>query len=130
MINRLGRHILHIGLALMLVGIGALYAVLQIDGLGVRELLTPLLVYGIGMGMIFVPLFNIIMGEVRDHEVGSASGILESLQQLGSALGVAILGTVFFSRLDVGVERVTLIAFGLTAATFAIGFLLPKKARG
>jgi len=129
MMNRLGRHILHIGLALMLVGIGGLYAVLQVDGLGVRELLTPLLVYGIGMGMIFVPLFGIIMGEVRDHEVGSASGILESLQQLGSALGVAILGTVFFSRLDVGVERVTLIAFGLTAATFAVGFLLPKKAR-
>jgi EmrB/QacA subfamily drug resistance transporter len=130
MVNRLGRRILHIGLALMLVGIGALFGVLRVDGLGVRELLAPLLVYGIGMGMIFVPLFGIIMGEVRDHEVGSASGMLESLQQLGSALGVAVLGTVFFGHLDVGVERVTLITFGLTAVTFALGFLLPRKARG
>ncbi|GAA1888000.1 MFS transporter [Asanoa iriomotensis] len=127
--NRLGRRILHIGLALMLVGMAALYPVFQIAGVGTAELLAPLLVYGIGMGMIFVPLFDIIMGEVRDHEVGSASGMLESLQQLGAALGVAVLGTVFFSHLDVGVERVTLITLGLTAVTFALGFLLPRKAR-
>ncbi|GIF64985.1 putative actinorhodin transporter [Asanoa ishikariensis] len=129
MMNRLGRHILHIGLALMLVGTAALYPVFQLDNLGVRQLLVPLLVYGIGMGMIFVPLFGIIMGEVRDDEVGSAAGILESLQQLGAVLGVAVLGTVFFARIDVGVERVTLIALALTAITFALGFLLPRKAR-
>ncbi|MEV4538762.1 MFS transporter [Asanoa sp. NPDC049518] len=129
MTNRLGRHILHIGLALMLVGTAALYPVFQLDDLGIRQLLVPLLVYGIGMGMIFVPLFGIIMGEVRDDEVGSAAGILESLQQLGAVLGVAVLGTVFFGRIDVGVERVTLIALALTAITFALGFLLPRKAR-
>ena len=49
--------------------------------------------------MIFVPLFSIIMGEIDDHEVGSASGLLESLQQLGASLGVAVLGTVFFGQL-------------------------------
>ena len=49
------------------------------------------------MGMIFVPLFSIIMGEIDDHEVGSASGLLESLQQLGASLGVAVLGTLFFA---------------------------------
>ncbi|MEV0717362.1 MFS transporter [Asanoa sp. NPDC050611] len=127
--NRLGRRILHIGLGLMLVGIAALYPVFQIAGVGALELLGPLLVYGVGMGMIFVPLFDIIMGDVRDHEVGSASGMLESLQQLGAALGVAVLGTIFFGHLDVGVERVTLITFALTAVTFALGFLLPRKAR-
>ena len=46
--------------------------------------------------MIFVPLFSIIMGEIDDHEVGSAAGLLESLQQLGASLGVAALGTLFF----------------------------------
>ena len=55
--------------------------------------------------------------------------MLESLQQLGASLGVAVLGTVFFSHIDVGVERVTLIALALTAVTFALGFLLPRKAR-
>jgi EmrB/QacA subfamily drug resistance transporter len=136
MMARLGRHILHIGLALMTVGIGLLYVVFHAYGMGVgaRHLALPLLVYGIGMGMIFVPLFDIIMGEVRDHEVGSASGILESLQQLGSALGVAVLGTVFFAVLGrgqafaaAGVGRVTLITLALTVASFGIGFLLPKR---
>jgi MFS family permease len=137
MMARLGRHILHIGLSLMAVGTVALYLVFRTVGmqLGARELLVPLLVYGIGMGMIFVPLFDIIMGDVRDHEVGSASGILESLQQLGASLGVAVLGTVFFGALgdrlpaSVGAEKVTLIALALTAVSFGLGFLLPKKAR-
>jgi hypothetical protein len=90
------------------------------------------------MGMIFVPLFDIIMGEVRDHEVGSASAILESLQQLGASIGVAGLGTVFFSTigarpalagfLQAG-ERVTLITIGLVVLAFVLGFLLPHRAR-
>ena len=137
MMNKLGRHVLHIGLSLMTVGTVLLYVVFRANGVqvGVRDLVLPMLVYGIGMGMIFVPLFDIIMGDVKDHEVGSASGILESLQQLGAALGVAVLGTVFFGALGahlpptVGVERVTLIATVLTVVSFGVGFLLPKKAR-
>jgi S-adenosyl-L-homocysteine hydrolase len=63
--------------------------------------LTPgLAVFGIGMGMIFVPLFSIIISEISDHEVGSASGLLESSQQLGASLGVAVLATLFFSTIS------------------------------
>ena len=58
-----------------------------------------MVVYGLGMGMIFVPLFSIIMGEIEDHEVGSASGLLESFQQLGASLGVAALATLFFATI-------------------------------
>ena len=98
----------------------------------------PLVGYGMGMGMIFVPLFDIIMGEVRDHEVGSASGLLESLQQVGSSLGVAVLGTVFFAGLGArpllgdflhASRQIALIAIGLTAAAFLLAFLLPRRAR-
>lgn len=90
--------------------------------------------YGIGMGMIFVPLFDIIVGGLRDHEVGSASGLLSAFQQLGASLGVAALGTLFFSVagaqgfLD-AVTQVTLVAIVLTAITFGLGFLLPDRAR-
>ena len=98
MMNRLGRNILHLGLGLMAVGMLGVYIVFRAVGteVGGWHLAAPLLMYGIGMGMIFVPLFGIIMGEVADHEVGSASGLLESLQQLGATLGIAVLGTVFF----------------------------------
>ncbi|MEU4573339.1 MFS transporter [Nonomuraea sp. NPDC023979] len=136
LMNRLGRRILHLGLALMTTGLGWLYAVFT--GIGVAldgwDLTGPLVVYGIGMGMIFVPLFDIIVGGLRDHEVGSGSGMLSAFQQVGASLGVAVLGTVFFSTAGTAgfaeaAARVTLLAAGATAVTFCLGFLLPKRAR-
>jgi EmrB/QacA subfamily drug resistance transporter len=140
MMTKLGRHILHIGLAVMTVGLVHLYTVFDGVGadLGAWDLTVPLLAYGTGMGMIFVPLFDIIVGRLEDHEVGSASGLLESFQQLGASLGVAVLGTVFFGVVDTGVDiesflsaarHVTVLTVGLTVAAFAMAFLLPKRAR-
>ena len=133
----LGRRILHIGLALMAAGLGLLLVVMD-AGIGFGDLVTPFAVYGFGMGMIFVPLFDIIVGDLADDEVGSASGVLTSVEQLGASLGIAVLGTVFFGAVGshaavpefVGAARiVTVIAIGLTALTFALGFLLPAKAK-
>jgi MFS family permease len=59
----------------------------------------PLLAYGIGMGLFIVPAFDTIIAAVSDAETGSASGTLNAIQQLGGAIGVAVLGTVFFSAL-------------------------------
>jgi EmrB/QacA subfamily drug resistance transporter len=145
MMAKLGRRILHIGLSIMGAGMAILYAVFTYAGtsVGSRHLVAPLLVFGAGMGMIFVPLFDIIMGDIEDREVGSASGLLESIQQLGASLGVAVLGTVFFGvagsatgqgHLDQACAvdaagLVTLLTLALTAAAFALGFLLPHKAR-
>ncbi|MGH3713832.1 MAG: MFS transporter [Micromonosporaceae bacterium] len=138
--QKLGRKVLHIGLVLMVAGLAGLYLVLSTAGveLGGWDLTAPLFVYGAGMGMIFVPLFGIIVAGVSDHEVGSASGMLESFQQLGASLGVAGLGTVFFSGIGAtagaadflaSAKLITLITVGLTVATFAVGFLLPKQSR-
>ncbi|MEV1007845.1 MFS transporter [Streptomyces sp. NPDC049881] len=150
--GRLGRRILHLGLALMVAGQLAVWVVLGEAGSGVDrwDLALPLLVYGFGMGQIFVPLFDVVLGDVRDHEVGSASGLLESFQQAGASLGVAVLGTVFFSGLGAGAgagagvdggmravadefvaaqREVTLLATGLVVVAFALGFLLPRRAR-
>jgi uncharacterized membrane protein YeiH len=88
------------------------------------------------MGMIFIPLYDIITAELADHEVGSASGILESFQQLGASLGVAVLGTVFFSMVGADLASyvdaakiVTVLAGVLTAVAFGIVFWLPTKAK-
>jgi predicted MFS family arabinose efflux permease/SAM-dependent methyltransferase len=132
-----GRKILHLGLSLMVLGLTAVYMVFATAGAGLTNwnLALPLLVYGLGMGMIFVPLFGIILSGVADHEIGSASGLLEAVQQLGASLGVAILGTVFFSALGAQADfvgaamRVALVAIALTIVTFGCGFLLPLTAR-
>ena len=116
------------------------------DGsVGFGSLAPGLFVFGLGMGMIFVPLFSIIMGEIDDHEVGSAAGLLESLQQLGAALGVAALGTLFFDGMAledggpqaamaagrhlVAAEHTLLAVIGVIAFAWAIGWLLPRRAR-
>ncbi|MGB3443981.1 MAG: MFS transporter [Actinophytocola sp.] len=132
-LSGLGRRVLHLGLGLMGTGLVWLYVSMSVDGLPI----APLVVFGAGMGMIFVPLFDIIVGDLSDREIGSASGILTSVQQLGASLGIAVLGTVFFSNVDApaapafvdAAKIVTLVAIGLTAVTFALGFLLPHKAK-
>ena len=67
----------------------ALYAALHDASLGTADFIAPLFVAGIGIGMVFVPLFDIVLGGVEDHEVGSASGVLQAMQQLGMSLGIA-----------------------------------------
>jgi EmrB/QacA subfamily drug resistance transporter len=138
--HKLGRTILHLGLALMATGLAAQVAALEIAGTGIGawDLLLPNLIGGAGMGMIFVPLFDVILGGVEDRELGSASGVLGSIEQLGMALGVAVLGTIFFGVVgadraaDVFVDAArttSLVTIGLIAVTFAIGFFLPRTAR-
>ena len=95
--------------------------------------------------MIFVPLFSIVMGDVDDREVGSASGLLSSLEQLGSSLGVAVLGTVFFGvlHLEAGgpqaamaagrhlaaLEHTLVWVLAALAVAWGLGWLLPRRAK-
>lgn len=143
----IGRPILHIGLAVMAAGTLVLLASLHGSGSmpGFGTLVPGLFVFGVGMGQIFVPLFSIVIGEIEDHEVGSASGLLESMQQLGSSLGVAVLATLFFDKIALedggpqaamatgrhltAVEATLWVTLGLIGLAFAVGWLLPRKAR-
>ncbi len=142
-----GRPILHTGLTIMAIGTLVLYLSLHAvhETAGALSLIPGLAIFGIGMGMIFVPLFSIIMGEIGDHEVGSASGLLESSQQLGASLGVAVLATLFFSTISLekagpqaataagpgllAAERALLATLILIVVAFAVGWLLPRRAR-
>ncbi|MGI5125564.1 MFS transporter [Pseudonocardia sp. CA-107938] len=135
-----GRKLLHVGLALMATGILGLTAVYQLAGtdLGFLDLLPAVTVGGFGMGMIFVPLYDIILAGVDATELGSATGVLKSIDQIGTTMGVAVLGTVFFLTLgpiptpEAALHAGTVTAFGavtLLVVAFAVGFLLPKHAR-
>jgi EmrB/QacA subfamily drug resistance transporter len=101
---RLGRGILHLGLTLMAAGLAGVYLVLTHTHTTLSGwiLAGPLLAFGIGMGMIFLPLYDIIIADISDREVGSAAGVLEAVQQLGASLGVAVLGTIFFGAIGAG----------------------------
>jgi EmrB/QacA subfamily drug resistance transporter len=98
LIGRLGRHLLHLGVAILAVGAVAL--ALTVTGARTAttlDLAPALFLLGAGAGMSIGQLFDFILAGVSMDEVGSASGVLEAVQQLSSALGVAALGTIFFS---------------------------------
>jgi EmrB/QacA subfamily drug resistance transporter len=61
----------------------------------VPAILGPMLLLGVGAGCTFLPLSMTILAGVRRHEIGAASGLLQTVQQLGGTLGVAILVTAF-----------------------------------
>jgi EmrB/QacA subfamily drug resistance transporter len=134
---RFGRGVLQAGLVIVAVALVVLAATVSHDGvhLSTWELVPALFAFGLGMGFVFGPLFNVILAGVDEHEVGSASGTLNAIQQLGNSIGVAVLATIFFSLLDHGhlaptaMTRTVLISAALFVAAFALSFLLPKDAR-
>lgn len=62
---------------------------------GYVSLLIPMLLFGIGNGLAFVPLTASALHGVRPEEAGAASGLVNVMQQLGGALGLAVLVSVF-----------------------------------
>ena len=140
LLNRIGRTTMHIGIATMAVGLIASDLVLRSAGAGLTawDLAGPLAVTGFGMGMVFVPMFDVILAGVAPHEIGSASGLLESIQQLAMSLGIAIVGTVLFDALGSGhgpaafvgaAAHALLVAVAFLAAALGAVFWLPRHAR-
>jgi MFS family permease len=133
---RFGRPTLHGGAAVMLAGVLGMLAVVAGagDDLSLWVLAGPELLAGAGMGAMLAPLFDFVLAGVEDDEVGSASGVLNAIQQLGGAAGIAVLGTVFFSvggahGLGVAFERVLAIEAGVLVVVAALICLLPMRAR-
>jgi EmrB/QacA subfamily drug resistance transporter len=134
---RFGRAVLQGGVVIVVAGLGALAWTVTHWGAAVTswEMAPANLLIGLGLGFVFGPLFNVILAGVSDDEVGSASGTLNAIQQLGNSIGVAVLATIFFSLLDHGhpspaaMTTTVLIAAGLLVLTFALSFLLPRNAR-
>jgi EmrB/QacA subfamily drug resistance transporter len=133
-----GRRLMHAGLGAMALGMGLLLAVVQTLGTGVSAwtLAPALLLGGVGTGLTMAPMFDIVLAGVSAREVGSAGGVLTAIQQLGGSVGIAVLGTVFFSAgpaqafgsdlnhafaLALGVE------LGLIALAIGLVFLLPMR---
>lgn len=135
LVPRLGRHLLHVGI--VVVTAGALTLAVTMTGArsaGTWDLVPSLVALGAGAGLSIGQLFDFILASVGDDEVGSASGVLEAVQQLSTALGVAVLGTVFFSAFGRHLPPYALQVTAWTclvplAAAFLLVFRLPMRAR-
>jgi EmrB/QacA subfamily drug resistance transporter len=91
------------------------------DGSVSAWLLLAMVPVGAGMGTAIPPLINLVLRAVPPTDAGAASGTLVTAQQIGNALGVASLGTVFFSELGSSVSAAAFgDAFSVTLAIQAV----------
>jgi MFS family permease len=99
---RLGRMVLVTGCLLVIAGLGCTALVVYLTSPAVSGwyLVAPLLVAGLGNGMTIAPNQDFVLATVSRREAGTASGILGTAQRLGSALGIAVIGTVLFGTLS------------------------------
>jgi EmrB/QacA subfamily drug resistance transporter len=89
------------GALLLVVGMSGLRYVLGAIGDSVNHwmLAGPLLISGFGLGIAISALFQTILSGVPPRDAGSGSGALQAFQQIGGALGVALIGEIFFPAL-------------------------------
>ncbi|MFI9648376.1 DHA2 family efflux MFS transporter permease subunit [Streptomyces sp. NPDC052040] len=137
--EKLGRAALHLGLSLAVIGLLALWWSVAHWGadITVWKLAPALVLTGFGSGLVFVPLFDFVLGDATTEEVGTGAGTLNAVQQFAGAIGVAALGTVFFTRAGhasvpsclAAAELVFGIAAGLNFLTLLLVGLLPRHAQ-
>jgi EmrB/QacA subfamily drug resistance transporter len=132
LIKRLGvRSVTYVGLTLGVAGL-LYFTRLPTNGTYVRDLLPTIAITSIGMGLTFVPLTLLATTNIRPEDAGLASGLLNTSQQVGGSLGLAILSTLAASRTShlLGSGVVTSVAVSNSAHTrgyhvaFAVGALM------
>ena len=143
LVPRFGRKVLQAGALLMAVGV--LLYIWESDryGLGIAswQMALPLVVMGVGMGLIVAPLTDAVLTDVPREHAGSASGLINTVQQMGNALGLGLVSVVFFGAIG---DRLTLAQVGpayvhafqhalgwvaaVMTAIFLLMFALPRRA--
>jgi EmrB/QacA subfamily drug resistance transporter len=104
-----GRPVLIGGLTLVAAGL-ALFTRVPVEANYVTDLLPTMILFGIGAGLTFPALVTLAMSGATQSDAGLASGLVNTTQQVGGALGLAVLATLSTSRSD------TLLAAGSSSA--------------
>jgi predicted MFS family arabinose efflux permease len=116
--ERLRAHLPQAGAAIAGLALIGTIGVVQSSGGSISsQLILVIVPFGAGMGLAVPALINLVLQAVPRDEAGSAAGVLTTSQQMGNALGVAIIGTIFFAVLG---DRTGPSAYG-DAFSIAIG---------
>ncbi len=130
-----GRRILSLGGFLMAVGVLAVLLGSRHVGTGSDPwpVVPGLVIAGAGLSLMIIPLVNVVLAAVPHEVAGGAGGMFSTAQQLGGALGVALVGTVFFTQLEShpftdAFKRSALVVIGLFLASGLLALALPRTA--
>ncbi|WP_051965839.1 MFS transporter [Kitasatospora mediocidica] len=145
LVPRFGRKVLQAGALVMAAGALIYLAEANHYGAGIQpwQMALPLVVMGASMGLIVAPLTDSVLSDVPREHSGSASGLINTTQQLGNALGLGLVSVAFFTVVDSAdlahspVSAVFTDAFthamwwvvGGLLAMSALMLALPRKAR-
>ncbi|WP_405854331.1 MFS transporter [Streptomyces sp. NBC_00090] len=145
LVPRFGRKVLQAGALTMIAGVLLYLFEAGRYGTGIEpwQMILPLVVMGLGMGLIVAPLTDAVLSEVPREHAGSASGLINTTGQMGNALGLGLVSVVFFGVIDdrnleqapAGTAAAFTDAFqnslgwaaGVLAAIFLVMFALPAK---
>ena len=89
-----GRPLMAAGLALQAAALAWIAYVIT-PTVAYGSLVPPFVVAGVGMSLFFAPVANVVLGSVRSHEEGQASGANNAIRELGGVFGVAVLASIF-----------------------------------
>jgi MFS family permease len=137
LVAKLGRIVLILGALVMAGGLFWVRRAAQDSAAfhtGAWPLVPGLFLAGVGLIFLIIPLVNTILSTVPGRLAGGASGILSTAQQFGGALGVAVIGNVFFSHADKGLTSAITHAGPWAIAAYVLCAVLcpalPRKAVG
>jgi hypothetical protein len=100
LVTRIGfKTVLAAGMALIAAGL-LWFGQISPGGSYLSDLIGPMLLAAVGLGFAFVPQTIAAVSGVREHEAGLASGLINTSQQVGGALGLALLSTVAFTQIN------------------------------
>lgn len=136
--RRFGRRVVTIGAATSLTGLLLTVAALAVRGdhVSVAWLIPGMIVVGFGNGLALPSIIGAVLLRIPMRQAGMAAGALTTAQQFGNAVGVTVVGTVFFSVVGSaptlhGYVTAMTVATGICAALavliLATSFLLPRK---
>ncbi|MCW3819568.1 MFS transporter [Micromonospora sp. DR5-3] len=98
--------------------------------------LGPLLLNGVAAGLTFMPAASLVLGEVDPEQAGSASGLLQTIQQLGGAIGLAVIVSIYAAGSVPGTfipgvrtAMIATAALALTACVTATTATQPRRRR-
>jgi EmrB/QacA subfamily drug resistance transporter len=104
LVARFGRQVIALGGLTRALGLALLLLAVSRDT-PIGWLVPALAIDGIGMGLALAPIMGTVLARVAPHHAGAAAGVLTTAQQVGGALGVGIVGIVFYGSLSGGVAH-------------------------
>src|SRR6266852_5379602 len=117
-----GKYILMTGIGLFTIGMGTVALVAGPDSTWIN-FLVPAIIAGAGMGMTFAPMTTVAMRNIEPRVAGAASAILNTIRQLGAAIGSAVIGALLQNQLATALHNQAVAHSGEVPAAFRDRFV-------